>query len=99
MTPNNALWCAAFALFVVADVVTTTLGIRLFGAVEGHPVSASVLATTGTAGMLVAKGVVVGVAFAFARRSPVDYRIAFPIVLALFGFGITAWNTAVILAV
>lgn len=98
MTPVHFLWFAAIAFFVVADAVTTSVGIGVFGAIEGHPVSTVTLATAGGVGLLAAKGVVIGVAFTFARRSPRKYRAAFPATLAAYGVVVAAWNIAVILA-
>ena len=92
-------WVGAVLLFGVADLVTTLVGIGMFGAVEANPVVAPVVETVGLWTLVPLKTLVLlGFWFAFLNV-PEDYRAGVPIGRVLLGSAVAAWNAVVVVAV
>lgn len=77
---ERTLW-ALVLLATLADVVSTVAGIHL-GLAEGNPLIAGVLASTGVAGFLAIKAVVLAVAIGFRAVAP-QFRVVVPLGLCL----------------
>lgn len=98
MTRDRSLWTAAVALWVVGDLATTWLGLRL-GAVERHPAAAQAIEAGGPAVLLpmqLAALALFVAAYVSLGSVGVRERVGIPIGLALLGAAIVANNAAVI---
>lgn len=94
---QTPLW-AFVILFAVMDVTTTWIGITYFGAHEGNPVAASLMADFGTVGAMVAlKGFALAVGYLCGVVLPERYRFIVPLGL-LLPWGFAALSNAVLLA-
>lgn len=92
---ERALW-TLLVLALVADVVSTVLGLRL-GHAEGNPVIASVLADAGVLGFFGVKTAVLGAA-AGVRLALPQFRVAIPLGLALPWLLAAGLNATLLLA-
>ncbi|QSW98267.1 DUF5658 family protein [Haloterrigena alkaliphila] len=75
-TLERALWVVV-ALSLVADVITTFVGLHL-GLAESNPVARSAIEGHGLAGMLVLKAAAVGIALVCRPILPTAYRPIIP---------------------
>lgn len=94
------LWGLGVYLFVVGDLSTTAVGLRL-GLSETHPVGQQLLATAaGPTALLVPKLLAVALCavlyVAVGRRSE-TWAVGVPVGLALTGAALTAWNGLLIM--
>lgn len=85
------LWAAVF-LFGAADIVTTWVGITMFGAIEANPVVASLMESYGLLVMVPLKLAIVAFAAGASRLFPREWRGYFPLVLAVTWGFVTLWN-------
>ncbi|MDQ2051443.1 DUF5658 family protein [Natronolimnohabitans sp. A-GB9] len=88
-TLERALWVLV-GLSLVGDVVTTFVGLHL-GLAESNPVARSAIDGYGLAGMLVLKGLAIGVGLLCRPLLPAAYRPIVPAGLAL------PWTAAVLI--
>ncbi|RQG97310.1 DUF5658 family protein [Natrarchaeobius chitinivorans] len=78
---ERLLWVLV-AVSLVGDVVTTFVGLHL-GLAESNPIARSAIEGYGLAGMLVLKGLAVGIALACRPLLPEEYRPIVPAGLAI----------------
>ena len=91
-------WAGAVLLFGVADLVTTFVGIGIFGAVEANPVVAPAVETVGLWTLVPLKTLVLlGFWFTFASV-PEEYRAGVPLGLTLLGSFVATWNAVVLVS-
>lgn len=90
------LWVIACLGFVVGDVVTTGIGLRLIGLAETNPIAAHLFEYSMLGGMAALKLAVCGVGYAAWKCVPRPHCIGIPLGLAALGISVTAWNLHVI---
>ena len=91
-------WHGAVAFFVVGDLATTLVGLRLRTVVEAGPVAARLVGGHGLWVILPLKlGVVAGL-YALSRIVPRPHSVGVPLGLCALGVVVTVWNGAVIVA-
>jgi hypothetical protein len=88
---DRDFWLLGIYEYVLGDLGTTMLGLRR-GFDEAHPVSAVILDLSGVYGMLIAKTVVLGLAYILYRQSPEAWQRGVPIGLFAIGLIIVTWN-------
>lgn len=91
-------WYGAVAFFVVGDLATTLVGLRLRTVVEASPVVVWLVDSYGVWLVLPLKlGVVTGL-YVLSRVVPRPHSIGVPLGLCALGVVVTVWNGAVIVA-
>lgn len=91
-------WTGAILWFGVGDVVTTLVGTRRAGLVEGAPLPRAVAGPRPSVSRLVGLKVL-GLLIAFLGAElivPGPYRVVVPIVVTVMGVGVTAYNLEMI---
>jgi hypothetical protein len=91
-------WLGAVVFFVVGDLVTTLVGLRLPTVVEANPVAARLISGYGVGSVLPWKLGVFGAFYGLSRVVPAPHSIGVPLGLCALGIVVTAWNSRVILA-
>jgi hypothetical protein len=92
----SPVWIVAVGLFVVGDLVTTTVGLDIAGVEESHPVGELFVGEPLL--MLALKLGVMLLAYGFSMLAPDRFAWLFPAALAVLGAFLTAWNLVVILS-
>ena len=93
---RTTLWWTTFLFFCVGDVLTTHVGLSMYGVVEAGPLVAPVLREHGLVAMVALKGVTVGLFYVVAQVIPEPHAVGVPLGLAIIGVLVTAWNLIVI---
>lgn len=89
-------WYGAIVFFVIGDLVTTFVGLRLPTVVEGSPVAAWLIDGYGLELILPVKLGIVGGLYGLSRVVPHPHSIGVPLGLCALGVVLTVWNGAVI---
>lgn len=93
---QSTLWIVALLWYGVGDLLTTTVGLSQQGLAESGPVAAPVVDAYGALGLVVLKSGLLAGGYAAWRVVPGPHRIGIPLGLAIVGFVVTTWNTALI---
>lgn len=93
---EEILWTTSVLTYGVGDIFTTTIGLRQPGVIEAHPISASILETSGVGGMIAIKALTLIGFGALWRISPEEIRIGVPVGLTMLGSGIVLNNIRII---
>lgn len=96
VTPAAVIWGLALLLFGIGDVLTTVVGIGVFGASESAPLAAAAIGGFGLASLVVYKVAFIAVAGGVYYVCPRPYRQGIPIGLVLVGVAVVAWNCVVL---
>lgn len=89
---GRRLWGVAFLTFVFCDISTTSIGLRLDGVIELHPVAGQFFEVSVLGTMLLLKLVVFGGGYLLWKHAPAPHRLGIPLGLATQGVLVTAWN-------
>jgi len=90
------LWVGAVLFFVLGDVVTTSVGLRMERIVEVGPLVGTLIERYGVAAMVALKAGVCGGCYALYRVAPRPQTVGIPLGLATLGALVTGWNLAVL---
>jgi hypothetical protein len=90
-------WHGAVAFFIIGDLVTTIIGLRLQTVVEASPVAVWAINGYGLGMIFPLKLGVVSGLYGLYRVVPNPHRIGVPLGLCALGFVVTVWNCAVII--
>lgn len=90
------LWGIAVLCFGVGDVVTTSIGLRLTGVFEAHPIALQFFQYSPLGAMVALKAFIFGGSYALWRWTPEPYRVGVPVGLATLGVAVVAWNLKVL---
>ena len=93
---HGLAWLFVAVFFVVGDVVTTVVGLRLPGVVERNPAVVALLGEHGFAAMVALKALVVSVAYLVYRVAPHPHAVGIPLGFAAIGVAVTGWNLVVL---
>jgi hypothetical protein len=93
---ETLLWQLSIAFFVVGDIATTLIGLRLPGVSEAGPLIRHVLSEFGLAGVVALKSVFVAGTYVVAAQISGLHRVSLPLGLSVTGVGVTAWNSLII---
>jgi hypothetical protein len=93
---SKELWLGAVGLYVVGDTLTTVVGLNTVGASEANPALALVVAEFGLVVLLAGKLSLVLTGYVIWLRMTPRFRDSIPLLLAVCGCGITAWNLFVL---
>jgi len=91
-------WYGAVVFFVVGDLATTFVGLRLQTVVEASPVATWLINGYGLGLIVPVKLGVVSGLYYLSRAVPHPHSIGVPLGLCALGFVVTVWNGAVIVA-
>jgi uncharacterized membrane protein len=90
------LWAVALLCFGAGDVMTTTVGLRMSGVVELHPLAAHLFRDSGLGAMIALKTAVFGGCYLCWKRVPEPHSVGVPLGLAILGVAVVAWNVRVL---
>ena len=96
---GRELWTVAILTYVVGDLVTTFVGVRYTGLVEGSPLPAALLAEFGFGALVGLKAVSVVPFVLLWRVVPGPASAGVPLGLLLVGSTVTLWNTLLVVLV
>ena len=91
------LWFIAVLCFGIGDVVTTSIGLRLAGVTEMHPLAVHAFQYSTLGAMVVLKSIVFGSCYLLWKWTPRPHCMGVPLGLAILGMIITVWNLQVLL--
>lgn len=95
-SPWGRLWLFACLGFVVGDIATTSIGLRLDGVTELNPLVADFFAFSVLGTMTVLKVAVLGGSILLWNYLPRPHCRGVPLGLATTGVLVTAWNCVVL---
>lgn len=92
----RCLWLVVVLLYVVGDVLTTTVGLRYTTLQESSSLPSYLLVEFGAWMMTVLKLGALGLFVGLWRVMPHPVSYGVPLGLALVGYAVTLWNTTLI---